>query len=123
MVHTQTRIRPRKWDESNSLGFWDTNRLFNPSQKNRLRINQKEKKTTCYVLYFAVPVDQKVERREGEKIDKYLDLARELKKNWNMVMSVDGEFGTVARGLKKTGEFGNQRKNSDHPDYSIVNID
>ena len=33
---------------------------------------------------FAVQVDHKVELKENEKKDKYLDLARELKNMWNM---------------------------------------
>ena len=33
---------------------------------------------------FAVPVDHRVKWKESEKKDKYVDLARELKKLWNM---------------------------------------
>ena len=32
-------------------------------------------------MNFAVPVDQRMKMKESEKIGKYLDLARELKKN------------------------------------------
>ena len=43
--------------------------------------------------------------KECEKRDKYLDLARELKKPWNMkvmiVPIVTGAFGTVTKGLLK----------------------
>ena len=39
MVHTQTRIRPGKWDVQNSQGFWDTNRSPNPCQKSRPSYN------------------------------------------------------------------------------------
>ena len=43
--------------------------------------------------------------KECEKKDKYLDLARELKKLWNMQVTiipiVIGAFGTVAKGLLK----------------------
>ena len=42
---------------------------------------------------------------ECEKKDKYLDLARELKKLWNMQVTiisiVIGAFGTVTKGLLK----------------------
>ena len=42
---------------------------------------------------------------ECEKKDKYLDLARELKKLWNMqvtiILIVIGAFGTVTKGLLK----------------------
>ena len=37
---------------------------------------------------FAVPANHKVKLKEREKEDKYLDLARELKKLWNMKMTV-----------------------------------
>ena len=43
--------------------------------------------------------------KEFEKKDKYLDLARELKKLWNMkvmiVLIVIGAFGTITKGLSK----------------------
>ena len=43
--------------------------------------------------------------KECEKKDKYLDLARELKKLWNMKVTiisiVIGAFGTVTKGLLK----------------------
>ena len=43
--------------------------------------------------------------KECEKKDKYLDFARELKKLWNMKVTiipiVIGAFGTVTKGLLK----------------------
>ena len=43
--------------------------------------------------------------KECEKRDKYLDFARELKKLWNMKVTiipiVIGAFGTVTKGLLK----------------------
>ena len=48
---------------------------------------------------FAVPADKK----KCEKRDKYLDLAKELKKLWNMKVTiipvVIGALGTVTKGL------------------------
>ena len=46
-------------------------------------INQKTKKQKriCKIVDFAVPVDHRINPKENEKKDKYLDLARELKKN------------------------------------------
>ena len=38
---------------------------------------------------FTVPADRSVKIKESEKRDKYLDLARELKKVWNMKMMGD----------------------------------
>ena len=52
---------------------------------------------------FAVPADQWVELKESEKEDKYHDLARELKKPWNMKVTfipiIIGVLGTVTDGL------------------------
>ena len=54
---------------------------------------------------FAVPTDHRVELKESEKKDKYLDFARELKKLWNMkltfITGVIVALGTVTNGLIK----------------------
>ena len=46
-------------------------------------INDKVKKL-CQIVDFAVPYDTKVNTKEVEKIEKYQDLARELRKLWDM---------------------------------------
>ena len=33
---------------------------------------------------FAVPADHSMKVKEGKKLEKYLDLARKLKKLWNV---------------------------------------
>ena len=57
------------------------------------------------IVDFAVPADHRINLKEGEKKDKYLDLARELKKLWNMKVTivpiVIGALGTVIKGLFK----------------------
>ena len=49
--------------------------------------------------------DTRVDDKEVEKIEKYLDLARELKKMWNnkvtVVPLVVGVLGTPAKALEK----------------------
>ena len=54
---------------------------------------------------FAVPADHRIKLKECEKKDKFLDLARDLKKLWNMKVTiipiVIDVFGTVAKGLLK----------------------
>ena len=54
---------------------------------------------------FAVPADHRINLKEGEKKDKYLDLARELKKLWNMkvtiVTIVIGALGTITKRFLK----------------------
>ena len=63
------------------------------------------KKRICKIVDFAVPADNRIKLKEYEKKDKYLDLARELKKLWNMkvriIPIVIGAFGTVTKGLLK----------------------
>ena len=52
---------------------------------------------------FAVPADYRVKLKESEKRDKIRDLARELKKLWNIKVTVIpiviGALGTVAKEL------------------------
>ena len=64
----------------------------------------KKKKRIYKIVDFAVPADHRIKLKECEKNDKYLELARELKKNlWNMkvtIMSiVIGAFGTLTKRL------------------------
>ena len=59
----------------------------------------------CQKIDFTIPYDTRVHDKEVEKIEKYLDLARELKKVWNMrvavVPLVIGAQGTPAKALEK----------------------
>ena len=52
---------------------------------------------------FAVPVNHREKLKENEKRDKYFDLARELKKLWNIkvtiILTVIDALGTVTKGL------------------------
>ena len=38
----------------------------------------------CQIIDFAIPYDTRLDNKEVEKIEKYLDLARKPKKVWNM---------------------------------------
>ena len=64
-----------------------------------------KKKRTCKIVDFAVPDDHRIKLKECEKKNKYLDLARELKKLWNMQVTiipiVIGTFGKVTKRLLK----------------------
>ena len=70
---------------------------------------EKKKKRICKMVDFAIPADHRIKLKECEKKDKYLDLARELKKKqkklWNMkvtiIQIVIGVFGTVSKGSLK----------------------
>ena len=67
--------------------------------------NNQQKKKICKIIDFAVPADHRIKLKECENRDKYLDLARELKKLWNMKVTiipiVIGAFGMVTKGLLK----------------------
>ena len=64
-----------------------------------------KKKRICKIVNFAVPADHGIILKESEKKDKYLDLARELKKLWNMTVTIApiviGALGTITKGLFK----------------------
>ena len=59
----------------------------------------------CKIIDFAIPYDTRVDDKKIEKIEKYLLLTRELKKVWNMkvtmVSLVLGVLGTPAKALEK----------------------
>ena len=58
-----------------------------------------------WIVDFAVQADHRVKIKENENRDKYLDLARGLKKGWdresNRILVVIGALGTVPKGLKR----------------------
>ena len=63
--------------------LWDfniqTDHLISARRPDLIIIIKKER--TCKIVDFAVPADHRIKMKECEKRDKYLDLARELKKN------------------------------------------
>ena len=81
---------------------------LNSSRRPDLIINKK--KRTCKIVDFTVPADHRIKLKECEKKDKYLDLARELKKLWNMKVTiipiVIGAFETVTKGTGGVGVGG-----------------
>ena len=54
-------------------------------------------------MNFGIPADHRIILKEGEKRNKYLDLTKELKKLWNLTVTVIpiviGALGTVIKGL------------------------
>ena len=87
--------------------LWDfdihTDHQISDRRRDIIIINKK--KRTCKIVDFAVPADHRIKLRKCEKKDKYLDPARELKKQWNMqviiIPIVTGTFRTVTKGLLK----------------------
>ena len=86
--------RPEYWEES-----WRLEKTCCHS------ISSERPSANADVKNSAVPVDHRIKLKECEKIDKYLDLASELKKLWNMKVAiipiVIGAFCRVTKGLLK----------------------
>ena len=72
---------------------------------NKKKRKKKKKKRICKIVDFAVPADHRIDLKECEMKDKYLDLARNLKKLGNMKVTivpiVIGAFVTITKGLLK----------------------
>ena len=89
--------------------LWDfniqTDHLIPARRPYLLIINKKKRKNICKIVDFAVPADHRINLKKNEKKDKYLDLARELKKLWNMKVAivpiVIGALSTITKGLLK----------------------
>ncbi len=85
--------------------LWDfniqTDHLILPWRPDLIIINKK--KRICKIVDFVVPADHRINLKESEKKDKYLDLARELKNLWNMKVTivpiVIDALGTITKGL------------------------
>ena len=72
-----------------------------------------------------VPADLRIKLKECEKKDKYLDLARELKKKlWNMKVTivplVIGDWHNNQRIIKGPGGLGSCWTSGDYPNDSII---
>ena len=78
MVYAQPSTCPRKWHTLTPSGLWHIDR--SPNLDLETKPNNNKKKWICKIVDFAVPADHRIELKECEKKDKYLDLARELKK-------------------------------------------
>ena len=75
---------------------------------------------------FVILSDHKVKLKEKETRDKYLELARKLKKKTMKVTVmpiVIGASGTVPQMIvTRTRGLGNKRTSGDHPNNSIIEI-
>ena len=55
----------------------------------RLDLVLVDKKYRIYkIIDFAVPGNNRIEEKEGDKIEKYQDLGRELQKIWNVKVKI-----------------------------------
>ena len=80
------------------MGLWHTHGSPNLGQKTK-PYSIQQKKRTCKIVDFAVPANHRIKLKECEKKVKCHDLARELKKQWNM--KVIDAFGTVTKRILK----------------------
>ena len=86
---------------------WDfniqTDHLILGRKPDLIVINKK--KRICKIVDFDAPADHRINQKESEKKDKNLYHARELKKLWNMKVTivpiVIGAWGTITKGLLK----------------------
>ena len=82
------------------MGFCDKNRSSNPEQKTRPCSDLQKK--ACYFIGHRVKI------KKSEKRDKYLDLNRELRKLWNMRVTVIpivvGALGMAPKRLEREQE-------------------
>ena len=107
MEYAQPINWPGEWYTHKVLWGFDiqTDYLISARRPGLIAINNNKKKRTCKIVDFAVPADHRIKLKESGKKDKYLDLARELKKVWTMKVTiipiVIGTFGTVTKGLWK----------------------
>ena len=64
-----------------------------------------KERNKAQVIDFAIPYDSRVDNKEIEKIEKYQDLVRELKKLWDMkvvvIPIVFAALGTTPKTPKK----------------------
>ena len=58
-------------------------------------------KKSCHITNLAIPKDSGVKEKEAEKVEKYQNLARELRRMWDVKTKVVlGTLGTVPLRLK-----------------------
>ena len=85
--------------------LWDfeiqTDHLISVRQPDRVMF--KKQRRSCRKVDFAVPADHNAKLKESEKKDKYLDLAKEVNRRWNMKVMVTpvviGALSTITKGL------------------------
>ena len=102
MVYAQPGACPRKYSHKLLWDFYiQTDHLIPARRPDLIVINKR--KRIFKIVDFAVPAEHRINLKETEKKDKYFDLARELKKLWNMKVTivpiVIGALGTVTNGL------------------------
>ena len=84
---------------------WDfdiqTDRLISVRRQDLIIINKNKRREFANFFKYAVQANHRIKLKEREKKDEYLDLARELKKLWNMKVTITpfviGAFSKVIK--------------------------
>ena len=122
-------VHTNKWYTHNSASVLENDTHTNGSPNLSLKTrpyNNQPKTRICKIMDFAVPTEYRLKLKESEKQDKYFDLARELKKLWNLKVTIVpimiGAFGTVTKGLLKGLEDLEcvWRTTGDYPNYGTI---
>ena len=99
---------PEKVEETDHVKIlWDfniqTDHVIEHRRLDVVVLDKHEK--MCHLIDIAVPGDSRVASKENEKVQKYQDLARELRKLWQVkvkvVHVVVGALGTIPKALGK----------------------
>ena len=105
-----------------------TDHLISDRRPDLIIINKKrENLLNCY---FAIPADHRMKlKKKNAKKDKYVDLARKLKKKQTMEHRNDVNTNynwcswySHRSVIKETGGLGNKRTSGYHPNYNIIEI-
>ena len=100
MVQSRPWERPGKWELQTPLGLQYTNRPSHGARRPDLVLVDKSKKS-CRIIDLAIPEDSGVKEKEAEKVEKHQNLARELRRMWEVktktkvVPIVLGALGTI----------------------------
>ena len=102
-----------------------TDHLISARRPDLVILNKK--KWTCRIVDFELQADHRLKFLKTEKRDEYLDIAWELKKQWNMQVTVMPivvrALGTIPEELVKVLEDLETRGQiKDHQDYRITKI-
>ena len=97
-------------DDGKVTIYWDkpikTDRKVSHNRPDVVVIDREE--NTWYIVDFAIPIDNHVKEKEEEKIDKSMDLAAEVRRQFRVktviVPIVLGALGTVPAKLSKSLE-------------------
>ena len=84
------------------------------------------RKKNCHLIDYAILANHRGENK-NKKQNRQIFGPCQGTKLWDMRMMMMisilvGTLGTVSKCLEKIGRSGNQRKNWDHPDYSLFNV-